>query len=75
MTPPIDWSNAPDWARWAARDASGVWWWHSQRPERTEREWLPKMASEIWTNIERASIRCNLHWMISLTKRPAKVEK
>lgn len=75
MTQPIDWSNAPDWARWAARDASGVWWWHSQRPERTEREWLPKMASEIWTNIERASIRCNLHWMISLTKRPAKVEK
>lgn len=66
----IDWATAPDWARWAARDASGNWWWHSRKPEIAGREWLPRFASEYSTLIERASISSRIHWMLSLTKRP-----
>lgn len=66
----IDWSSAPEWAKWVARDASGKWWWHSRKPELREREWFPRWISEHWTQIERANIRCNQHWMLSLTKRP-----
>jgi uncharacterized protein with NAD-binding domain and iron-sulfur cluster len=66
----IDWSKAPEWALWAARDASGKWWWHSNKPKIRGLEWVPSVISEYWTEIERAAIRCNQHWMLSLTKRP-----
>ena len=66
----VDWTSAPEWARWAARDASGKWWWHSHKPERIGAEWRPRAILEYWTEIERADIRCSLHWMLSLTKRP-----
>lgn len=67
---PIDWSKAPEWARYVARDESGKWWWHSAKPQRNEREWMPRFMSEYWSLIERADIECNTHWIDSLTQRP-----
>ena len=72
--PTINWAGAPEWARWAARDSNGSWWWHSQEPKRGEHEWMPRIIVECMTMIERANIRCNLHWMLSLTKRPKEQE-
>lgn len=66
----IDWSSAPEWARWAAQDSNGTWWWYSQKPDRLELAWIPKAINESWTQIERADVRSTQHWMISLTKRP-----
>lgn len=27
-----DWSQAPSWANWLAKDRHGMWWWHSHEP-------------------------------------------
>lgn len=66
----IDWGKAPEWARYAARDQSGKWWWHSEKPQIIGSEWLPRYVNEYWTQIERAEIRCPIHWRLSLMKRP-----
>lgn len=28
-----DWSKAPDWARWAAMDDDGSWYWYKRKPK------------------------------------------
>lgn len=71
----IDWSKAPEWANWVARDANGVWCWHSQKPHLSKTEWTPKVLAEYWTFIERAAIRCNTYWRLSLSKRPTEMNK
>lgn len=30
--PPLPWDEAPEWARWAAMDEDGDWWWYSEEP-------------------------------------------
>lgn len=29
----IDWTQAPRWARYAAMDADGIWFWYAERPD------------------------------------------
>lgn len=35
MTAP-DWKRAPHWARWAAMDATGAWYWFEAKPALSE---------------------------------------
>ena len=28
-----DWSQAPEWAKWKAQDAEGIWSWFSTKPQ------------------------------------------
>lgn len=37
----IDWSKAPRWADWLARDADGDWYWYVNRPVMGEKVWTP----------------------------------
>jgi len=29
----VNWEQAPEWARWAAQDKNGDWWWYEVEPE------------------------------------------
>lgn len=31
-----DWKDAPEWAKWLARDQAGNWYWFEKRPICTE---------------------------------------
>lgn len=33
MLPVVDWTNAPNWARWCAVDNSGTCFWYELKPE------------------------------------------
>lgn len=56
-----NWDDAPEWAKWLAKDASEVWYWHEYRPTASYDEWvssgLIEMAEET-------------HWSESLEERP-----
>lgn len=66
----IDWSKAPEWARWCAMDASGSWWWHSKKPAIIGLEWGHPIQSEHWTQVERAPFAFKAPlWRFSLTGR------
>ena len=32
LAPQRPWQDAPDWARWAAQDIIGDWFWYEQEP-------------------------------------------
>lgn len=36
----IDWSKAPEWARWVAMDDDHTWWWFENKPEYDGVEWF-----------------------------------
>jgi hypothetical protein len=36
------WDDAPDWARWLARDASGDWYWYEFEPGWEDRSYRPE---------------------------------
>ncbi len=27
------WDDAPEWAKWLAMDANGIWYWHALEPK------------------------------------------
>lgn len=29
----VRWDTAPAWANYIVMDSSGIWWWHSHRPD------------------------------------------
>lgn len=51
-----DWSskNVPDWAMYAAQEASGSWYWYSDRPTYSEicTEWQTKGQRQIIPKVE-----------------------
>jgi hypothetical protein len=42
----IDWSKAPEWARYYAKDADGVWCWYEEIPDWAE-------ARGVWASDDR----------------------
>lgn len=35
----INWKSAPTWAKFAAMDADGSWWWYEKEPTAGEVGW------------------------------------
>lgn len=35
-----DWKDAPQWARYLAKNSNGDWWWHELKPEVDNRRGL-----------------------------------
>ena len=42
----LPWHEAPDWAQWAAMDASGEWWWYSHEPLPDGLHWIPPFIAD-----------------------------
>jgi hypothetical protein len=65
-----DWSKAPEWAQWAARDFSGKAYWYDQEPFMGRaNEWF--VATLCWRRTEDKDIldSCG-DWRDSLERRP-----
>lgn len=71
-----DWTQAPEWAQWAATDSSGEGWWYSISPELYEDGYwgIPKGLNESERKgVEAMGIPGRLHdcdWRDSLEQRP-----
>ena len=67
----IPWKDAPEWAKWAAMDADGSWYWYDKQPHCDNAnfgfEWV----------LHKHGIRCEPintmypEWSTSLTPRPS----
>lgn len=44
-SPRYDWSTAPEWARYAATDASGFAYWYAEKPAQAYKQWTPTRAT------------------------------
>jgi hypothetical protein len=63
-----DWKRAPHWARWAAMDASGAWYWFEARPALAE---SLRMWSASGFKVEAIVID---DWQNTAVERPSKDE-
>jgi hypothetical protein len=34
------WNDCPEWANYLAKDASGMWFWHEEKPYISGQEWV-----------------------------------
>lgn len=57
----IDWTQAPEWAKFAAMDEDGAWWWYEVEPVRGRTTWInhsrgnAQIAGETrWTETKQA---------------------
>ncbi len=66
---PIDWSQAPGWASWAAMDATGRWFFYEEEPRDEDGYFTP--ASPDGRLMEVAHLPYPHHWRLSLIHRPA----
>ena len=39
MSPDLKGCHIPDWVRWLAQDASGIWWGYEDEPHRHDNGW------------------------------------
>ena len=63
-----NWSEAPDWAQWAATDANGSAFWYEAKPyaEIWIQQWLPNHKQYSGA----PSANCLVSWKVSLEERP-----
>lgn len=49
-----DWDRSPQWARYAAQEISGAWYWHELQPTYHDlsTEWLSNGRREIMPKVE-----------------------
>ena len=59
----IDWSKAPEWAKYSAMDEDGEWYWFQTVPRQYGSVWACQGKSQYIGNFE-------TDWRYSLTKRP-----
>lgn len=62
-----DWSDAPYWANWLARDKDGWWIWYEAEPEIGEEQWLLNTNDGIYKLAAREEENS---WTKSLEERP-----
>lgn len=60
----IDWTQAPPWARYAAMDEGGTWYWYTEAPKPYHGMWHAESGGFESFN------PCPVHWTQSLTERP-----
>ena len=61
----LDWTQAPPWAKYAAMDEDGCWFWYAERPRIPHPGWLPTCAN--FKSFDHAS---SPDWTQTLTERP-----
>lgn len=59
-------SEIPEWVRWVAQDASGVWWGYSVEPLRFDKGWYENEVGDTICLGESEAIA----WQSSLRKYP-----
>lgn len=64
----IDWSDAPDWAEYAAQDEDGEWWWYEEEPRHAGALWDNLPATKI--DRVRGVFPPNSNWRDTLQTRP-----
>jgi len=57
----VDWSKAPEWAKYKATDSNGWDYWYENKP-------TPTFSG--WKSEGRVQIISRLNWMTSLEERP-----
>jgi hypothetical protein len=60
-----DFSQLPDWARWLAQDADGVWWAYEHEPNLADTAWY---ENEVGRGIELGRSAISADWQMSLKK-------
>lgn len=60
-----DWSQAPEWANWAATDKDGRVWWYKTEPRASHEKWLGENSY-----IESTLPSPSVPWDHSLEQRP-----
>lgn len=58
----IDWSTAPEWAKYVAMDSSGEWFWFEEKPNCLSNIWLGGKSQTVRFN--------NSDWKDTLQERP-----
>ena len=61
-----NWSDAPSWANYLARDASGQWTWFEDEPLLECRCWMPRGLMKYASN--------DIDWRDTLEERPVEAE-
>lgn len=66
----LPWDKAPEWAQWAAMDASGEWWWYWKEPVHgiENPAWHPTTPYD--TAYEQFTFPPCTNWKESKRKRP-----
>lgn len=62
-----DWKDAPEWAKWLAMDADGIWTWFQKKPTKNKDDMAYYEYGE--SRWEFASFP-RVQWETSLEKRP-----
>jgi hypothetical protein len=62
MSMDIDWTNAPEWAKYAAQDANGEVYYFEEEPEVMDDVWISSARCEM-------AELCGINWKESLAKR------
>ena len=63
----LPWHEAPHWAKWAAMDRTGNWFWYEEEPK-DEDGYFTLSTGRI---AQFSHLPCPLHWRMSLQHRPA----
>lgn len=48
-----DWKDSPSWAKYAAMDKCGAWYWYEEEPEYIDGQWWPSSGAVEEVNIPR----------------------
>jgi hypothetical protein len=65
VDPCIPWDRAPEWARWAAMDSDGQWYWYAIEPDPASTIWHG--GSHVFTSFDHPRV---LNWRNSKQERP-----
>ena len=64
-----NWKDAPEWAKWLARDKDGKWFWYETKPEPDS-----LIDGDMWCTLERGrheiASEPDASWMGTLESRP-----
>lgn len=67
LVPQIPWHEAPSWARYAAMDEDGAWFWYEKEPIIHDYSWIRQAYSQ---HEHIPSVKSNCPWKNSLHSRP-----
>ena len=67
---PVSWDWAPHWARWAAMDRTGNWFWYEDEPK-DEDGYFHATTGKV---AQFTHLPCPTYWRLSLQHRPEKEE-
>lgn len=70
---PLDWKNAPVWAKYWAADTDGTAWWYEVRPQEGESTWKSRGGYiSYWGEVTRDNYLFG-NWRGMIRERPVMV--